>query len=392
MGRTAKLGVRKKKNGKYFLTGCWITDPDRPGELRRHRPVFDTKAEAKDEIAKIEKKEFEEGVGASRLSDDERRDAVRAKDILTPFHATLESAARFYVKHLQATQKSILFKDLSDEFFALKKKEMDANVDGAWTPEDYRDTKSRSGKFAENFKDRWVSEISSDDIHNWLEDQKLVCGAQNRKNHRRALSKIFAYAKMKKYCAENTVSSVNRIRVTRERPKVFTVDQIATLLNGAPEPLRPYIAIGVFAGLRPSEVQRLLWSDICNGQIYVNKHGKTGSRYASVEPNLAVWLQPFEKMIGRVAVPEADRKASKLAKDLKVIAGKWPQDILRHSFGTAHLCHFKNEALTAHLMGNSVSVIKRDYLDAIPKADAARWWELVPEPKGCPASGSEVSR
>lgn len=391
MGRTAKLGIGKKKNGKWFLKGHWISDPAIPGKMLRHRPEFDSKADAQEKLESVRKKAFEEGVGASRLNDDERRDAVRAKEILRPFHATLESAAKFFAKHLQATQKSILFGKLSEEFFALKKKEIEAKVEGAWTPEDYRDTKSRCGKFAEKFNDRWVSEISSDDIHNWLEDQKLICGAQNRKNHRRALSKIFAYAKMKKYCAENTVKNVTRIRVNRERPKVFTVEQIATLLNGAPESLRPYIAIGVFAGLRPSEVQRLLWSDIRNdGQIYVNKHGKTGSRYASIESNLAAWLKPYEKKTGNVAVPEADRKASKLAKDLNVIAGKWPQDILRHSFGTAHLCHFKNEALTAHLMGNSVSVIKRDYLDAIPKADAARWWGLVPEPKES-AIGSEVS-
>ena len=378
MGRTAKLGIRKKKNGKWYITGYWIPDPDCPDERRRYRPVFDTKAEAEDEVAKIKKKEFEEGAAAHRLGDDERMDAVRAKAILKPYKASLEDAAKHYAKHIEATKRSITFNELRVEFLATKKKEMDVGADGAIKRVDYRDIKARFNKFAELFGERLVEEISTADIHNWLEDLKLVYSNRNRSNFRKVLSRIFSYATNKSYTTKNPVAEVKVIKVKRVRPAIFSAEQMRLLLEKAPISLRPYIFIGAFAGLRPSETERLLWSDIrADGQIHVNKHGKTGSRYVSIQPNLAKWLRLYEKADGNVSVPNADRKTSALVKELKIFE-IWPQDVLRHSFGTAHYCCFEAPGQTAHQMGNEIQTVKRYYLDAVPKTDAAEWWKIDP--------------
>lgn len=67
MGRTAKLCVKWKRNGKAYISGLWIPDPASPTGQRRHRPEFDTKQDAEDEIEKITMRQKEEGLAASRL-------------------------------------------------------------------------------------------------------------------------------------------------------------------------------------------------------------------------------------------------------------------------------------------------------------------------------------
>ncbi len=310
MGRTAKLGVQKKANGKWQVVGYYVPDANCPGGFRRHRPVFDTRDEAQHEVEKIRRKIFEEGVAAHRLDDEDRTDAVRAKDILKPHGATLEDAAKHYAKHLAATKRSITFNKLKDEFLALKKKEIDAGAEGAIKAVDYRDIKPRFEKFATTFGERLAEEIQSEDINNWLEDLKLEYTARSRANFRKAVSRIFTYAVDRRYCSENPVAKVRVIKIGEPRKPIFTAEQMRKILSRAPSNLIPYLAIGAFAGLRPSEVQRLRWSEIRweDSDIFVNEHGKTGKRYVEIQPNLALWLEPYRKKKGAVSVPQADRK------------------------------------------------------------------------------------
>lgn len=379
MARTAKLKVRRKKGGKWFLDGYYIPDPTKPSGFRRHRPEFETKAEGEIELARIKKRNFEEGIEAHRLDYDDRVDATRASAVLKKYKVTMEEAAKFYAAHLEATKRSISFNKLAEEYLGVKKAEIDAGVEGAITPDDYRDIKARYRKFAENFGEKLVEEISSDEIHNWLENLKIEYGITNRRNFRKVLSRIFSYAKPKGYCTANPIREVKVIKPDRRRPPIFTADQVQKLLNEAPSDLVPYIAMGAFAGLRPSEARRLLWSDIRweDGQIWVNEHGKTGDRYVTMQPNLLLWLQPFRKAQEKVAVPSADRKTSALAK--KLFDYTWKQDVLRHSFGTAHVCCFEDLPATAFQMGHSVQTLKTHYLNAIPKSQAAKWWEIKPK-------------
>ena len=381
MGRVAKLRIKRKGNGKWFIAGLWIQDPAAPNIRRRYRPEFETRQEAADEIHTIVKRRFEEGVASERLTDNDRIDAIKAKEILAPHQATLEQAARHYAKHLEVTRRSIQLNALCDEFFALKRREIELKADGHWTPDDLRDTKSRCLKFAEKFGSSWAAEITSDDIHNWLEDQKLETSAQNRKNHRKALSKLFSYAKTKKYCPTNPVRDVPGVKVPKKRPAILSPEQIQTLLDGAPIELIPYIAIGAFAGLRPTEAQRCRWQDIRpDGQIDVREDDQHDPvRHADVSVNLAKWLSLAKCSSGSVAPADADRKTANLARELKVIEGNWPQDLLRHSFGTAHACLYQDLPQTAFLMGNSVPTIKAKYLKAIPQKTALEWWKISPQ-------------
>ena len=72
---------------------------------------------------------------------------------------------------------------------------------------------------------------------------------------------------------------------------------------------------------------------------------------------------------------EADRDRASLLVD-------WPQNALRHSFGSYHLAHFKNARALALEMGNSPGVIFKHYRQLVKPAAAALYWQIVPKRAG----------
>src|SRR5205809_4642395 len=93
------------------------------------------------------------------------------------------------------------------------------------------------------------------------------------------------------------------------KPGILTIEQTALLLESASPEILPYIAIGAFAGLRASEIERLDWRDIDfeENEIAVNSESKTGERHVDMLPNLREWLLPVCKPSGPVT-PENFRK------------------------------------------------------------------------------------
>jgi hypothetical protein len=105
---------------------------------------------------------------------------------------------------------------------------------------------------------------------------------------------------------------------------------------------------------------------------------------------LAAWL--------KVAYPHFVADESPLQKDnfrrrydaIRIKAGfsvngrqgiSWPHDALRHSYGSYHLGHFKNAAVTALEMGHQgTNVLFKHYRARVSLEDAAHWWQIMPKP------------
>lgn len=381
MARYAELGLKKLKSGRWQVRGHYVVDPFNPSKLKRTRPSFSSKSEASAFIGRI--KNTKRHKGLDTMASEYRYDAVSALNVLRPHGVTLLQAALFMDKHLKDQAKlthSISFKELVVEFRAYKKVDMDAGKREAITQQDWRDIKTKCERFNETFGDKPVATITTQDISNRLDELRGQYANRTLSNFRKVLSRVFAYGKQKGYCPTNPVADVPVVRIKSTRPTVFTSEQMKKLLNVLPSDLVPYVSIGGFAGLRPSEVTRLDWKDIRweGNDIFVNDDGKTGRRYVQMEPNLRAWLEPYRGKTGKVAPPNAAKRVSAVAKKAKVIAGGWPTDIARHSYGTYHVCGFQNEALTSHQMGNSVQVLKRFYLDAVTKPAAEQWWSITP--------------
>jgi hypothetical protein len=68
---------------------------------------------------------------------------------------------------------------------------------------------------------------------------------------------------------------------------------------------------------------------------------------------------------------DEDRKLAKLL-------AEWPQNALRHSFGSYHLAQFNDAAKLALEMGNSPATIFRHYRQLVKPKQAEQYWKLSP--------------
>src|SRR4029450_5403864 len=97
--------------------------------------------------------------------------------------------------------------------------------------------------------------------------------------------------------------------VVSEPPGILSVNEAARLLEAAAAPdVLPYIAIGLFAGLRTAELERLDWSEIDFEsdliEVTAAKSKTAQRRFVTLQPNLREWLLPYRKLKGYVAPQE----------------------------------------------------------------------------------------
>ena len=149
--------------------------------------------------------------------------------------------------------------------------------------------------------------------------------------------------------------------------------------SATPEVL-PYIAIGLFAGLRRAEIERLDWSEIDfeSGLIEVTaeKAKAARRRLVTMQPNLREWLLPIRKHKG--SVNRNFRKQFEQARVAAGIRGMAGQRITS-SFASYHVAHFKNAASTALELGHHDSrVTFAHYRELVRPKEAEQYWKIRP--------------
>ena len=145
----------------------------------------------------------------------------------------------------------------------------------------------------------------------------------------------------------------------------------------------PYLVLGLFAGLRPEEAQKMKWEWIAafdeekkTAQVKVPaKISKISeSRYADLSE--AGWnlIKPYIKQSGPIGW---SRRAFRRIRDKAGFAGlEWPADCIRHTYASNWLAVHKERSHLAEIMGNSPAIIRRHYKRAIPIKDAETYFEI----------------
>jgi integrase len=169
--------------------------------------------------------------------------------------------------------------------------------------------------------------------------------------------------------------------------------------------LLAWLALGGFAGLRTEEILHARWADVDlgAGEIFVRQPKRVRGwhpRYVKILPAcsrvLGGCVRPTDKTAGGASVrsrdaqgrivwdsplvlPGGQRSLYLLRRELMDALGwaRWPQNCLRHSFGTYHLAMFRDLAALAAEMGHeSEGVTRRHYAMPAKRADAEAWWSL----------------
>jgi integrase len=334
------------------------------------RKFFETKAEGETYVEQKEIELLNQGKEGVQFPSWLRIQAQQGQERLQPHGKTISDAVDFYVKHLEATQRSAKVSQALDELIENRK------VSGASKRYCY-DLKLRVGRFSGDFGDRIVSTINTAEIDEWL--VRLNLAPVTRNTFRRDLRTFFSFCGTRRYCLDNPVAKTRKAKEVDGEIRILSVDQTGRLLEAADNASLPYFAIGAFAGLRPSELHRLHWEEIHWEpkliEVKTSKSKTARRRFIKLRPNLGKWLRPYRKHHGPVS-PQGLRNLELETRRLAKITD-WPPNALRHSFASYHLAHFKNAAELALEMGHTnQQMIFTRYRELVTPKEGARYWNI----------------
>ena len=199
------------------------------------------------------------------------------------------------------------------------------------------------------------------------------------------------FARSRRYLPENKRSAAEKIRRLHpgyELPQIWTAAEAKLILENAGPDWLPVFALGLFAGLRTSEILRLEWSaiDFERRAIYLSRQVARKQRRARAVPmaeNLLAWLLPYRGRMGCViegGYCKANENA--LSREMTRIRGatRLPRrpNACRHSFGSYRLAVVKSYEQVAMQMGNGVRVIRENYNSPQAESDAVAFFNLRP--------------
>jgi integrase len=366
----------KRYRNKWLPKKKWEVDGRING--KRTRRTFESEREAKAfaHLRNIELKEH--GSNAIQLSTYERIMAQRCRDELAAFDLTIEDATKLVLEREKARKQSCAIEAIFEQFIeSLRIRELTAHYIGQF--------RRLSRYMCAVFRDKFVSDLSTRDLEEFLTNQGPNWSASSRNQHRRELVTVWVWAKKLGYCSDEVARNITVVKAVEKPVGILQPEQLARLLATAPPKLLPGLAIGAFAGLRVSEICRLDWNeiDLEAGLIRVAPAKTKTARYRDVQilPCLAAWLRPFEKSNGPVA-PSADiGYFDELRQSVaeKVGITKWPGNALRHSFASYHIAHFKDAPRLALEMGHTTTyLIFSHYRALVRSVRAAEYWQIIP--------------
>lgn len=236
-----------------------------------------------------------------------------------------------------------------------------------------------------------------------------------RAARRRAAHAVFEFAMRRGYIDRNPVATVERVEpAPRDEVCILTAADAAELMGRAEKhapALVPYLAIGLFGGLRPmNELRGVVWErdiDLAGGNITVRRaSSKTNrARLVPISDNLRAWLEtvPPSRRKGGIYYsrrlldwiagkePRQDRRIAepgKIKRKAKADGKKtrpefepiaWGQDILRHTRTSFRLAQTQNAPMVAEEGGHTLAIMRQHYVNrTIRAAEVKAFWNIRP--------------
>jgi integrase len=342
-------------------------------EGKRYRKFFASKEDAKQHAKQVLEAKRQQGALAFRLSPKQQVEAAAAFERLAS-HGSLFEAVEYFLKHTRPRSGHKTVRDLVTELLNVKTRR------GA-KPRYLRALRFAYDRFCAAFGERNINEVRRSEIEEWVHAQS--CSALTKGNYIRDLHMLFKFAAEEGYCAENAVARIEKPKALENPIEIFSVGEASSLLFAAhtmDAELVPYIAIGLFAGLRSSELESLDWDEINLHQrtiLVTAAKAKTAKRrIVHVSDNLHAWLLPYQKMEGSLVMVGWRDRLQKLIKEAEL---KPRRNGLRHSFGSYHLAFHQDAAKTALEMGHETTrMLFAHYRELVSQSEAARYWNIQP--------------
>jgi integrase len=285
--------------------------------------------------------------------------------------ATLREAVEFFLRHNRADVPRLTLAEVAEQF---AKSREQAGLSGHYVSQ----CRKTLSDLAKVFPGQALPDLKTSELDAWLGDLPLAPKTKN--GMRIILVACGNWAEGRGYLVKDgsPFPAMVRYKETKSEVSIFTPEQIGSLLAKADDTLRPFLAIGAFAGLRMAELQRLDWSeiDLDRGFITVaaSKAKTRQRRLVPISDNLKLWLTPCKRTIG----PVCAHQRPQLAAAALCEGFEWPDNGLRHSYISYRLAILHDTARVALEAGNSPEVIFGHYRELVTPEAAKAWFSAQP--------------
>ncbi|MGE9296658.1 MAG: tyrosine-type recombinase/integrase [Puniceicoccales bacterium] len=382
----------KKRGDRYQLD----VPPHLSPSGKRWRPSYETDEEAKNKRSALMKKNRQYGTAAINMPADLAADARKALEVLKPYGATLLDAAKAYAKKRAQDDESVTFTALHGEY--LKTKDTASARYAASIERVFAKVLPKLGPIL-------VADLRPIDLERELESNFKTAVQFNFAY--RTIRPAFSLAVQRGYCKDNPFDRIAKRKQAKKDIEVLTVEESRAVLAACrdftedqtlPAEMRldcrdmlPAVALMLFAGVRPSEVQRIDWKEVAfdheTVRIPPTKAKTRSARFIPMEDALLDWLKPYEGSEGTVA-PERWNDRWRTVRRIAGISDK--QDVLRHTFASYHLAaHADVKALRESMGHETPEMLFTHYRALVRKQDAVKFWSIRPD--GEEAKLKEVS-
>ena len=302
----------------------------------------------------------------------EQADIVTALDMAREHGFTLTEAARAFIDAKPVEVADLELEDVEREFLRHCHRENRRQT----TINNYE----RALRMLRMKVLKLANEITRSDIDEFLDNREWDFATRNW--YIRHCRPLFNWLLEQDRIAVSPFHGVKQKSVDEKPPCVLTVKQTAKLMAAAvahdPGTI-PYLALGLFAGIRPSGLERLTWKDIDLRQKVIHVTGstnKTRDRFlCDMQPNLSKWLKLAKS---NDIVPTNFRKRYEA---VRLIAGtEWGPDIMRHTFAAHHVAAFGDAGKTAYQLGHKgdSAMLFDHYRNIVTPAEGRRFFKILP--------------
>lgn len=286
-------------------------------------------------------------------------------------NATLREAVEFFLRHNRPDVPRLTLVEIAEQF---AKSREQAGLSAHYVSQ----CRKIVGDLAKAFPGRALSDLKTAELDAWLGG--LPFAPKTKNGMRIILVACGNWAEGRGYLVKggSPFPAMVRYKETKAPVAIFTPENMVSLLKKADATLRPFLAIGAFAGLRMAELQRLDWKeiDLERGFITVaaSKAKTRQRRLVPISDNLKAWLMPCKQVSGPVCVHQRPQiAAARLCEGFQ-----WQENGLRHSYISYRLAVLHDTARVALEAGNSPEVIFSHYRELVTPDAAKSWFEIVP--------------
>jgi integrase len=235
------------------------------------------------------------------------------------------------------------------------------------------------GQFSRGRESMPLCHITLEHVESWFMGRsEAIC---TRASNVWRLSALFSFAIRRGWIQDNPCRRLEAVQVDREVPVIFTVAQCRAMLEFARKTFPrfiPWLALALFAGVRPDELRRLTWASVDlearHVVIDVAASKVRRRRITPLDEAAVRWL----KLGGDLPIAHVmKRRYIRRIRDHLALE-KWPPDGLRHTAASMMLAKTDNATLVSRWLGNSSRILLDHYIELVKKDEVEAFWKLFP--------------